>query len=287
MGNAAWQREWRFIDTGVNDGFMNMAIDEAILDAHLQGLCPPTLRVYRWSPPTCTLGYFQNPEAEIEQKRCDELGIDVVRRLTGGKAVLHHDELTYSVVISPKEYNFPESLAGSYRLLNECLIAAFRLLGLEVCLEAHEKEPSSAACFSSAGLADLTCQGRKICGSAQYRKDNVLLQHGSLPISFDAQLFFSILKFPSTALRDQAQADYGQKAASLDEVLGKVGWQELKKALFHGFQTALGIKLVQGSLTPEEIDLSQMLAREKYKSYEWNCNGRHETRLVSKAFSPG
>ena len=277
---------WRFIDTGINDGFLNMAIDEAILDAHLQGFCPPSLRLYRWSPPALSLGYFQNLEREIEMKRCSELGIDVVRRLTGGRAVLHHDELTYSVVTS-EEYGFPKSIAPSYRLLNEGLIAAYGMLGLEVCLADHAREPSSAACFSSAGLADLTFQGRKLCGSAQFRKGNALLQHGSLPISLDAQLFFSILKFPSTAIRDKAQAQFGQKATSISEILGnKIGWQELKEALFRGFQTSLGIKLYEDTLTPEEFGLSQELAREKYKSFGWNYNGNYETRLASETASP-
>ncbi|HJX70222.1 MAG TPA: biotin/lipoate A/B protein ligase family protein [Dehalococcoidia bacterium] len=270
------KRGWRFIDTGINDSFLNMAIDEAILDAHLQGFCPPTLRVYRWNPPALSLGYFQSLEREIDMKRCSELGIDVVRRLTGGRAVLHHDELTYSVV-SSEEYGFPKSIAKSYWLLSEGLIAAYRILGLEVCLTTHAREPSSAACFSSAGLADLTFRGRKLCGSAQFRKGNALLQHGSLPISLDAQLFFSILKFPSNAIRDKAQADFGQKAASISEISGnKIGWQELKEALFKGFQKAPGIKLYDDRLTAGEIDLSQKLAREKYKAFAWNYHGRYE-----------
>src|SRR4030042_4717992 len=142
---------WRFIDTGINDGFLNMSIDEAILDAHLRGFCPPTLRVYRWSPPALSLGYFQSLEREVEMKRCSGLGVDGVRRLTGGRAVLHYDELTYSVVTS-EEYGFPKSIAKSYRLLSEGLIAAYGILGLEVCLATHTREPSSAACFSSAGF---------------------------------------------------------------------------------------------------------------------------------------
>lgn len=267
---------WRFIDTGINDGFLNMAIDEAILDAHLQGLCPPTLRVYRWSPPALSLGYFQNVEREIDQKRCSELGIDVVRRLTGGRAVLHHDELTYSVVTS-EAHGFSKSTVKSYRLLSQGLMAAYGMLGLEVCSATHTREPSSAACFSSAGLADLAFQGRKLCGSAQFRKGGALLQHGSLPISLDAQLFFSILEFPSNATRDKAQADFGQKVASISEILGnKIGWQELKEALFKGFQVSLGIKLYEDTLTREEIDLSQKLAREKYKAFAWNYHGRYE-----------
>ena len=278
---------WRFIDTGINDGFLNMAIDEAILDAHLRGVCTSTLRVYRWSPPALSLGYFKKPETGVEIERCVELGIDIVRRLTGGHAVLHQDELTYSIVTSDK-YGFPnKSIAESYALLSRGLIAAYGMLGLEVCLTRHEGTPSSAACFSSVGLADLTFQGRKIAGSAQYRTGHALLQHGSLPISLDTQLLFSILKFPSNAIRDRAQAQFGQNATTLSEILGnKVSWQELKEALFKGFQIGLGIELYEDTLTSEESELSQKLAGEKYKTFDWNYNGTYETRLASETASP-
>jgi lipoate-protein ligase A len=271
------EQTWRFIDTGVKDAFFNMAIDEAILETHLQGACPPTLRVYGWNPPALSLGYFQNLETEIELTRCSELGVDVVRRLTGGRAVFHDDELTYSVVTS-EECGFPRSLAESYGLLNKGLIAAYRLLGVEACLEAHPQVPSSAACFSSAGLADLTCQGRKLCGSAQFRRDQALLQHGSLPITFDVRAFFSLLALPSDAARDRAQADYGKKAASLHEVSGgRMGRQQLKAALVEGFQTALGVRLHQEPLTPEELDLARELADKKYRVSGWSYEGRYET----------
>jgi lipoate-protein ligase A len=263
-----------------------MAIDEAILDAHLGGGCPSTLRVYRWSPPALSMGFFQKPETEVEIKRCAELGIDIVRRLTGGHAVLHDDELTYSVVTSEK-YGFPnKSIAGSYRLLNRGLIAAYGMLGLEVYLTAHDGTPSSAACFSSAGLADLSFRRRKIAGSAQYRTGNALLQHGSLPISLDLQSLFSILKFPSNAIRDKARADFGRKATTISEILGNnIGWQELKEAIFKGFQVGLGIEFYEDTLTAEEAYLSRKLAIEKYESFGWNYNGTYETRMVSETAS--
>jgi len=268
------ERGWRFIDTGIDNGYMNMAIDEAILEAHLHGRCPQTLRVYGWDPPALSLGYFQDMETEIEIERCGELGVDVVRRLTGGRAVFHDDELTYSVVVSGGG-DFPTTLAESYGLLNEGLIAAYSMLGVEVRMAANPQEPSSAACFSSAGPADLTWRGRKVCGSAQFRRDGVLLQHGSLPITSDVQAFFSLLKFSSDAARDRAQADYGQTTASLREVSGNgMGWQELKEALIEGFQTALGIRLYEGRLSPEERGLARELAEKKYKAFGWSYHGR-------------
>jgi len=276
MGN------WRFIDTGINNGFFNMAIDEAILDTHIRRRCPPTLRVYRWSPPTLSLGYFQSMEREIDEKRCSELGIDIVRRQTGGRAVLHHNELTYSIVTS-EAYGFPKSIMESYRLLSEGLIAAYQILGLEVCLEDHTREPSSAACFTGAGLADLAFHGRKLCGSAQFRRGDALLQHGSLPIELDANLLFCILRYPSTAIRDKAQADFSHKAAGISEFFGNnIGWQQLKEALLKGFQTSLGIEFYDDNLTAEEIVLSQRLTEEKYLSMDWNYHGKYETSLVDQ-----
>ncbi|MCL5734234.1 MAG: lipoate--protein ligase family protein [Actinobacteria bacterium] len=266
------EREWRFISTDVNDAYLNMAIDEAILDAHIQGCCPPTLRVYRWDPRAISVGYFQNLETEIDAQKCQESGVDVVRRLTGGKAILHDDELTYSIVTS-EEYGSPKSLARSYWLLNQGLIAAYGILGLKVGLEAHPGEPSSAACFSGAGSADLTFEGRKVCGSAQYRRGTALLQHGSLPISVDAPLLFSALQFPSDAAREEAQAEFGRRAVSLSEIHGEtIGWEELAQAVFNGFQSALGITFHEETLSAEEIDSARSLSSRKYRSPEWHLD---------------
>lgn len=253
-----------------------MAIDEAILNAHIQDHVPPTLRIYRWNPAAISIGYFQNLERVIDNKKCAELGIDIVRRPTGGRAVFHQDELTYSIVVSG-EYGFPKSVMESYRILCEGLIAAYRVLGLEVDLVQGESGLSSPVCFTSASSADLTFRGRKIAGSAQFRKGNTILQHGSLPISRDTQLFPSILKFTSDALRAKTLATFDQKATSLSEVLGsQISWQRLKEALFEGFQQALNIQLHHDNLTREEIYKSQELAREKYSSFAWNYRGNRE-----------
>lgn len=264
---------WRFIDTGVNNASLNMAIDEAILNAHLQGAVPPTLRVYRWQHPTLSLGFLQSLEKSVDLKKCDELGVEVVRRLTGGRAVLHHHELTYSIVVSEK-YGIPPSIARSYALLCEGLIAAYGSLGIEVLLAAGENDGSSNACFSNAGTADMILQGRKIAGSAQFRRDDTLLQHGSLPTGHDSETLFSIIKLPSRVHREDAVAAFDQKVISASEALGReIGWQELQEAVFKGFQVALGITIKPDVLTSEEIHLSRNLAMKKYGSNEWTQHG--------------
>lgn len=256
-----------------------MAIDEAILNTHLRGYVPPTLRVYRWNTPTLSLGYFQSLEKEVDRERCSEMEIDIVRRLTGGRAVFHRDELTYSVVVSDK-YGFPQALADSYRIFCQGLIAAYGFLGLEVDLIHGEKGVSSPACFTSSTSADIAFQGRKIAGSAQFRRGSAILQHGSLPFSLDTQLLFSILKFPSNTLRDKSLAALNKKTTSLNEIsTSKIDWKIMKEAIFKGFQQALNINLYEDALTPGETDLSRKLAGEKYSTVAWNYNGREEESM--------
>ena len=264
MVKKVLQNEWRFIDTGISDGFANMAIDEAMLLAHEQGMTPPTLRVYEWAPAALTVGFFQNISEDIDEQKCQEEGIDIVRRKTGGRSVLHKDELTYSVVASG-ECGFPYSVAGSYKAISQGLIAAYRILGLDVNLAPHRGDPMAAACFNAASFGDLTCQGRKIAGSAQFRRSEVLLQHGSLPISLDTKLYFSILRFPSINSREKAMRVFDKRATCLTEMLGRsISRLEFKEALFQGFQEALGITFYSDTLSTYEFNLSRELATEKY-----------------------
>jgi lipoate-protein ligase A len=260
---------WRFVDTGVSSAYLNMAIDEAILDHHLQDSVPPTLRVYTWDPPALSIGYSQ-PIKQIDLKKCSELGIDVVRRPTGGRATFHNKELTYSVVVGGR-YGFPQSVIASYKLLSRGLIAFYRHLGLDTCLGASSAPFSSPSCFATATLADLTYQGCKISGSAQVRRGNALLQHGSLPIDLDVETLFLLLKFPSEISRQDALTTFSQKSISLGEILGdEIDLPHLKKALLNGFHEALGIQFYKSDLTEEEILWSQKLALEKYSLDAWN-----------------
>jgi lipoate-protein ligase A len=264
------QQDWRFIDTGVNNAFLNMAIDEAILDVHVQGRTPPTLRVYQWDPPALSLGYNQRMEHEVDLTKCQEAGVEVVRRITGGGAVLHAHEVTYSIVSTVND-GIPKSIAGSYRFLSQGLIACYKQLGLEVELRPGRNKTRSAACFSMATLADLTYQGRKIVGSAQARRRDALLQHGSLPLRSHADILFSLLRFNSGPSRQKAQSVFNKRMLTLDEVLGKdIAAQELKEGLRKGFASVLGARFYEDGLTAEEIRRSQALAAEKYGTRAWN-----------------
>lgn len=264
MTKKVLERDWRFIDTGASNAFTNMSIDEAMLQAHEEGLTPPTLRVYEWSPAALSVGFFQNIAEDIDEQKCRQKGVDIVRRKTGGRSVLHKDELTYSVVASGR-CGFPYSVSGSYKAISEGLIAAYRKIGMEVYLAPHREDPVAAACFNAASFGDLTCQGLKIAGSAQFRRKEYLLQHGSLPISLDTKLLFSLLKFPSETSREKGIAAFNRRATSITKILGReISRKELKEALFEGFQEALGIKFLEDALSPYEVSSSQTLVREKY-----------------------
>jgi lipoate-protein ligase A len=264
------QRSWRFIDTGVNNAMLNMAIDEAILDEHIQGGVPPTLRIYQWDPPALSLGYNQRIERDVDIAKCQEAGVEVVRRITGGGAVLHARELTYSIV-SAVDDGIPESVAGSYRFLSQGLIASYKILGLDVELKPGRNMTRSTACFSVATLADLTYQGKKLAGSAQARRGNALLQHGSLPIHSHADDLFSLLRFPSEMFRHKARSLYNKQMLTLDDVISEdIDVQDLGESLRKGFTQALGIRFYDDGLTEAEIRRSQTLAAEKYGTDEWN-----------------
>lgn len=247
-----------------------MAIDEAILDFHIQGEVPPTLRVYQWNPQALSLGYHQSIEHDVDVAKCQEAGVDVIRRITGGGAVLHDRELTYSIV-SAVNNGIPESITGSYRFLSQGLIACYKILGLDVELKPGRNKTRSAACFSVATFADLTYQGRKLAGSAQARRRNALLQHGSLPIHSHADVLFSLLRFPSEQSRHRARSLYNKQMLTLGEVIGKdIDVEDLVKTLREGFVQALGIQFYEGGLTEEEISRSHELASVKYGTHQWN-----------------
>src|SRR5579864_7926213 len=260
---------FRFLNTHVQDAAMNMAIDESVLTHHLNGEVPPTLRVFRWSQPSISLGRFQSIEREIVSERCKQLGVALVRRPTGGRAVYHHDEFTYSIVIS-KRYGIPPGVVAAYAYLAQGLLAALRLLGVQAELsdERVSKHPS-AACFASSTQADLTSGGFKLIGSAQVWKDDALLQQGSLPLDDRAPEFFAMLRFPDQAARAEALALYRTKTAPLHTFVPQATWDDVAHAFRSGLSSALHENFVPGELTTSEWELAHQLVEDKYNQLEW------------------
>jgi lipoate-protein ligase A len=268
---------YRYINTGVQDAAMNMAIDEAILAHHIEGAVPPTLRVFRWQQPSITLGRFQNIEREIAAEACEERGIALVRRPTGGRAVYHRDEFTYSIVIG-KRNGVPSGVVAAYAYLARGLLSALKLLGVQAELsdERAHKNPS-AACFASSTQADLTSGGFKLVGSAQVWKEESLLQQGSLPLADRATEFFELLRFSNETARQEALEAYRQKATPLETFVPLVHWEEVAHAFQRGFGNALTAQFEPAELSSSEWAMAQQLVEEKYSKLVWQ---RERVRLI-------
>ena len=271
---------YRFLDTGIQDAALNMAIDEAILAHYLKGEVPATLRVFRWSQISISLGRFQNVEREIESASCQQRGIALVRRPTGGRAVYHRDEFTYSMVIGKRD-GVPSGVVAAYAYLAQGLIAALQVLGVQAILsdERVNKHPS-AACFASSTQADLTAGGFKLVGSAQVWKDDALLQQGSLPLDDRASEFFALLRFPSEAERAAALELYKEKTTPLHTFVPNVTWEDVAGAFQRGFGTALQTTFHPGELSVSERELAHQLVEEKYSKLIWR---KERVTLISTA----
>ncbi len=269
---------WRIINSGIATAATNMAIDEAILLAHSASNVPPTLRFYGWQPAAVSIGYFQRAMSEIDLDRCKERNIDVVRRLTGGRAVLHDAELTYSIVVQEDYPEIPKTITASYRYFSNGLLAGLEALGIQAKMTVpvaaygqRKKQPASAACFDAPSHYEVTVEGRKLVGSAQVRKNGVILQNGSVLLRFSAEQFVELLRLPSAEKRAQTSEMLEGRATSIEEVLGRpVTWQEVYQPMPEAFASALGITLVSGKLTEEEQVVSEELVSTKYGQDCWN-----------------
>lgn len=246
---------WRLIvDDGPADGAWNMALDRAIQLSCDYGNSPPTLRLYRWVRPTVTLGRFQKV-ATIDADFCAANSIDVVRRFTGGRGVLHDDEVTYSIVCGIKD-GIPRGVAASYRVLCTGLAEAYRLLGVEAALTATARgDRSSAACYLHATAADLSIGALKLSGSAQVWSGETVLQHGSFTIRRDVDVESSVFR-----LSVDASALLAERTATLSELVDPVpSIGRISDAVASGVSDALHVDLEPGVVTPQEADLAATL----------------------------
>jgi lipoate-protein ligase A len=223
---------WRFIRSGLGTPAYNMAMDEAITVAHSEGKVPPTLRFYGWNPPTLSIGYFQKAAAEVDLEAAERQGIGFVRRPTGGRAVLHDQELTYSIIVAENYPGMPSGVTEAYRVLSEGLLRGFIKLGLDaqmVQLESNRasrevEAMTSAACFDAPSWYELVVEGRKVAGSAQMRYKGAVLQHGSVLLELDVDQLFGLLRFPNDAVRQRMQKSFHSKAIASQRSM-KLLWQ--------------------------------------------------------------
>jgi len=250
--------EWRLLDTGLRDAYYNMALDEAIAIARSKKIVPNTIRFFRWEPSAVSIGYFQSMEEEVDIEACNRLGIDYVRRRTGGGAVYHDrdGELTYSIVVDEGHPLISKDLQETYKVLCSGLVRGLMILGVPA-----EFRP----------INDIVVKGKKISGNAQTRSMGVVHQHGTILRDVNPKLMFTVLKVPSEKIRDKMIKSAEERVTSINKHLGReVNFDELKSALMRGFEEAFNIKLVPGEVTEFEENLARKLRNEKYSTRGWN-----------------
>ena len=234
----------RTLETGFNPAVTNMAIDEALMETVGE---VPILRIYGWRPAAVSIGYFQSMNEEVNFAKCREVGVDVVRRLTGGGAVLHECELTYSFI--SREY--PKNIMESYRWICDAIVMSINRLGFDA---------------NFVPLNDIVIAGKKVSGNAQTRRKGVLLQHGTILLGVDVNKMFSVLKVPSEKLRDKIIKDAKERVTSL----AGTTFDDMATSLKTNFAAKFESKLITDVLSTKEISRARWLANRKYSSKEWN-----------------
>jgi len=244
-------KKWRVLDTGVLPGTLNMAIDRALLLLHAGGKSAPTLRFYQWHPPAVSLGYFQRNHG-LDLAACRRLGLDVVRRPTGGRAVLHLGDLTYALIAGTSD-GLPLSVAAVYERINQGLLVAFRRLGINAVVESQPAESQqSEFCFLNRTVGAILYRGRKLVGSAQTWHGSSMLQHGSVILEPYTELLANLYAcngVPLAGIREMLDTGI----ISLREILGHVPEiTEVQSAIRHGIAQAFGVVFEVSELSSEE-----------------------------------
>ncbi len=232
---------WHYIDSGSNIGAYNMAVDEELLARAQAGEAMPVLRFYGWDPPAVSIGRFQHIESAVNADACRKRGFDIVRRITGGRAVLHHRELTYSIIARIDNPLFPSSVLGTYKVIAAGLLAGLKNLGIDAEMVSRggrhaalvEKKSKDQACFSSPSWYEILAKGKKIAGSAQRRMRGAFLQHGSILIGYDPTLEASVIPGGFN----------GDVVTCIERELGRgAPLEAVKQAFVKGFSEELGIE---------------------------------------------
>lgn len=268
---------WNFINTGSQDPYYNMAMDEALLNFVSRGEIDPVIRFYTWNPATLSIGYFQRLQKEIDIDKVNEKGFGLVRRQTGGRGVLHDKELTYSVIVPESHPNMPSTITEAYRVISQGLLEGFKNLGFETYFavprskEEREKlkQPRSSVCFDAPSWYELVVEGRKIAGSAQTRQKGVILQHGSILQDIDIDELFDMFIFKNDRLKAKMKEAFVEKAVAINDISEThITLSEMEKAFEEGFKTGLNIEFKPLELSEQQLAEVKEL-EEKYRSDDW------------------
>ncbi|MEM2961759.1 MAG: lipoate--protein ligase family protein [Candidatus Bathyarchaeia archaeon] len=247
---------WRLIPLEVHSAALNMAVDEVLLGSVSKGDSPNTVRFYRWRPSAVSIGYFQSLMDEVDLEMCRRLGVDVVRRITGGGAVYHDfdGEVTYSV-IAREDSGIPRDIPESYKVICNGIIKGLGRLGLKA-----EFKP----------VNDVVLNGRKVSGNAQTRRMGCILQHGTILVDLDLKTMFQVLKVGGAKISDKALRSVEERVTSIRRELGRqVSLEEAYTALREGFREALKAEFKSSRLNRGELEEAERLAESKYGSPEW------------------
>jgi lipoate-protein ligase A len=240
-----------------------MAMDEAIATVVKKGNSPPTLRLYEWDIPSVSIGYFQRMR-DINIDYCRERGIPIVRRPTGGRAILHDHEITYSFSVKTEDGLFSKGLLDSYEKISKAFGLALSKIGLasELKLRREPHRNRSPLCFQSTSYGEITVNNRKVIGSAQKRWSDGLLQQGSIPFVIDKDEIAKVFGLQSPEI--------GDKIIGLKEILLHLSLDDLRNAIRVSFEETFGIRLIPSCPSQDEVSLVRELEVKKYLAPLWN-----------------
>lgn len=264
---------WRLIINDTGRGAWNMALDEAILESVANYQQSPTLRLYSWNPFCLSLGYAQ-PISDINVKLLEKKGWDLVRRTTGGRAILHAEELTYSVAAPQDDPRVRGSVLVSYRKISKALLYALELVGVKAESKLNRTKPipaqTSPVCFEVPSNYEITYHGKKVIGSAQARRLNSILQHGAIPLSGDITRIIELIN-PKQNSNNESDAKYLEsRACTLESITQKqISWQDMTNAMIRAFHEKLMVDFSPSQVSSEEKKRALELIKLKFANPEW------------------
>jgi lipoate-protein ligase A len=281
---------WRFIDSGPCDASYNMALDESIAAAVRKGDSPPTLRLYGWRQTAVSLGAFQRTR-DIDISYCAANDVQVVRRPTGGRGILHGDELTYSFS-AKNEGLFSQGLLASYKHISSAFSLALERLGLPVKTEMQRASGRNLArsplCFQSTSYGELTINGKKLIGSAQKRWGDGFLQQGSIPYKIDFAVLAAVFKNIGQRAKGKGQEieDAGgiiplPDFAGLKDLVSDFRTEVFKTHIRESFEILFGISLLEALPSNRELEQAHLLCFEKYRQPLWTTGALRKARLCN------
>lgn len=273
MPNKVEPNRWRLIIDPPASGSWNMAVDDSLLEAAQEDGYLPTLRLYSWNPPCLSLGHAQHIR-EVDQEALKKMGWDLVRRPTGGRAILHIDELTYSITGNAEQPILQGGILESYQKISQAFIQMLQKYSLDPRSREESQQTKSQiepVCFEIPSNYEITVAGKKIIGSAQARRKNAILQHGAIPLSGDISRIIKVLSYTDEDSRRKAAQRVLLRATTIEDQTGKsVTWYQSAMDLVRAFEVTHNMVFINGKLREEETDSAKRIEQEKYNNKSWN-----------------